>query len=216
LYDCHFINSKEGWAVGDSSSVLRTTDGGASWERIWDSGGQPYNSASFTDSRNGWVVNYSWAVKLLHTYDGGVNWTPQLNTAGYGHKVFFIDKDTGWTFSKNVIWGGSCTATCNGNYTKYPDYFWTDISRTFDGGKTWTGLQSLTASSLSSAALFFLDSQNGFISFDNKIMATADGGRVWINQPGEFTGAIYAVMFHDKNTGWAVGDHGLIYKAQAQ
>jgi len=32
LYSVHFINSNTGWMVGEVGTILRTTDGGSTWE----------------------------------------------------------------------------------------------------------------------------------------------------------------------------------------
>ncbi|HXD30263.1 MAG TPA: YCF48-related protein [Pyrinomonadaceae bacterium] len=71
LRDIFFLDSREGWALGDS--ILHTTDGGVSWvpqrkalpescflERI-----------VFVDRKHGWAVGSTCAWR---TNDGGINW----------------------------------------------------------------------------------------------------------------------------------------------
>jgi photosystem II stability/assembly factor-like uncharacterized protein len=69
----HFVNERVGWIVGWSSSVLKTTDGGATWRTVAIplalSKGENFQDVSFSDSLNGWIVRPD--SYLLQSTDGG-------------------------------------------------------------------------------------------------------------------------------------------------
>ena len=88
----HFATEKLGWAVGHEGVVLRSGDGGASWQRQLDGraigallarqGGaaadagadKPLLDVWFENDKDGWAVG---AFNLiLRTEDGGASWTP--------------------------------------------------------------------------------------------------------------------------------------------
>jgi photosystem II stability/assembly factor-like uncharacterized protein len=70
-----------GWAVGDDGIVLRTTDGGRSWEKftativLFPNGpfAKPMNllTVKFVDQKRGWVAG---AGGIAATVDGGKTW----------------------------------------------------------------------------------------------------------------------------------------------
>ncbi|WP_420426930.1 WD40/YVTN/BNR-like repeat-containing protein [Algiphilus sp.] len=74
-----FVDARHGWAVGHDGSVLRTSDGGESWElRHWDAAwGRPFYDAIFTTPDRGLVVGSN--GRMLRTDDGGESWEEVTN-----------------------------------------------------------------------------------------------------------------------------------------
>ena len=77
LWAVSFLDENNGWVVGDTGTILRTTNGGENWIQ------QPAPTSAnlfdicFVDSVNGWIVgDYK---TILRTEDGGINWTVQSN-----------------------------------------------------------------------------------------------------------------------------------------
>lgn len=69
-----------GWAVGDNGLVMRTKDGGLTWESrqvpldcepMCDKWGQPLESVKFVNEQLGWVVASN---QVARTTDGGETW----------------------------------------------------------------------------------------------------------------------------------------------
>jgi len=71
-----FQGSKLGWAVGHDAVILRTLDGGESWEKVYadPDGDRPLLDVWFGDPKNGFALG---AYGLcLRTVDGGRRWHP--------------------------------------------------------------------------------------------------------------------------------------------
>jgi len=69
LNDITFIDSNNGWAVGDSGTILHTSDGGNNWEFQESGTIADLNSVYFVDENYGWICGDSSII--LHTDNGG-------------------------------------------------------------------------------------------------------------------------------------------------
>ena len=94
--------------------ILKTTDGGTSWNtQITGTSYQLY-SVHFSDSNFGWAVGYDGNTSsgiILNTTDGGINWNP--TTVGADtvlYSVQFADLNNGWAVGDN----GAILHTTNG------------------------------------------------------------------------------------------------------
>ena len=144
LQSLFFVNQLVGWIniqrVGDvnknntKSWLMKTTDGGRSWQNLSIQDYTETNSIYFLDEKNGWLIGetsnpenvYDSKQFLKKTTDGGISWTET------GKKLFeqngFEDRDarqniTGFMAetSKNlkvVMWSGK-------------------LFKTFDSGENW-------------------------------------------------------------------------------
>jgi len=173
-------------AVGEGGSILRTSDGGATWE-FEESGTTAWlEGVAFVNANVGLAVGGG----ILRTTDGGFTWTAQ--TATFLHL-------------RGVSFGDASTATAVGDGGR--------ILRTTDGGITWTPQDSGTFSQL--FAVSFVDANTGWaVGFPTypgpTIIHTTDGGATW--KPQEYDSLLYGVSFVDANMGWAVGDLGKILR----
>lgn len=84
------------------------------------------------------------------------------------------------------------------------------LSRTEDGGRTWTPQQVGTSAAIND--IYFRDKEAGFLLAGNTIFVTRDDGARWEQSrsflPTEFDGAdveLYSVRFSGKKKGWVVG-----------
>lgn len=101
LYGGFFLDESNGWLVGRESQgfavVLRTNDGGTSWEKFYMEDADSFGSVWFISTKEGYAtVNVidmgdEIHVKLYHTQDGGENWepVPLTQTMMALKKVFF-------------------------------------------------------------------------------------------------------------------------------
>ncbi|MDP4240818.1 MAG: YCF48-related protein [Bacteroidota bacterium] len=82
-----FITSQIGYFVGDNSNLMKTSDGGITWNQapfniniLSDN----YKSVHFSDVNNGYVVGEN---QILRTFNGGENWSVMQGSSG--NSVFF-------------------------------------------------------------------------------------------------------------------------------
>lgn len=115
LYDIFFITDTLGWIVGDSGTVLRTTDGGKQWT-VTNMGASPsLFSVCFMNEQEGVAVgSHGFCLK---TNDGGQSWEKfKIGTENSLYSVAFY-KEYG------VAVGDLAT-----------------VVQTLDGGKTWVNV----------------------------------------------------------------------------
>ena len=98
LNEVCFIDPTTGWAVGAYGTILKTIDGGDSWQRQ-ESGTSTYlYDVFFIDDQKGWAVGggyFDYGI-LLSTVNGGTTWTAQRpEWASTYQIVHFIDGQTG-------------------------------------------------------------------------------------------------------------------------
>ena len=74
LTSVFFINKDLGWAVGHEAVILRTQDGGDSWEKVYadPEDDRPLFDVWFKDARNGIAIGAYGLI--LETVDGGESW----------------------------------------------------------------------------------------------------------------------------------------------
>ncbi len=113
-----FVDAQNGWAVGHDGSVLRTTDGGESWQlKNFDSDwGKPFYDTYFTTPDKGMVIGAN--GRALATEDGGESWSEVTNP------VF----DTGFNMYALGILNEDTTIVAGERGM---------LGRTLDGGETW-------------------------------------------------------------------------------
>ena len=70
-------------ALGERGLVVLSDDGGRQWRQARVPVSVTLTSASFADARQGWIAGHSGVV--LHTTDGGENWTVQTDGVALAH-----------------------------------------------------------------------------------------------------------------------------------
>lgn len=185
LWGVCFADVSTGIIAGETG-ILRTTDGGNSWNRPAGTAGI-FKSVSFVDANNGTAVGQDGIV--IHTTDGGATWTPQSSVPMktlWG--VSFSDANTGTAVGE----GGT-------------------IIRTTNGGSDWIPQAGGTDQNL--FCVCFIDASTGFVGGDDGvILRTTDGGTSWIKQSSGTTENLLGVHFIDASTGTAVGWNGTILR----
>lgn len=113
LYAIDFISDKTGFIAGYSGTVLRTDDGGATWNAYYIGQDELIRRVSFIDERRGWAVGHRGSI--FHTSDGARTWSIQYQQANtYLRDIEFVDQYHGWAVGHNA-----------------------SILRTEDGGNSW-------------------------------------------------------------------------------
>ena len=191
LNSVYFIGDT-GWIVGMNGTILRSVDGGQSWNPS-ESWGHPtgFNAVYFVDESTGWAVGGGTFgnTKIAKSTDGGVTWVGQASDTGTSilYDLSFIDDQTGW-----IVGAGGT------------------VIRTTDGGQTWVNQDSGTTVVL--RAVHFVDAQTGWIGRQNGVMRTDDGGQTWTVQDTG-GGNFQHLHFLDANVGWAIGLQHIMFTA---
>jgi photosystem II stability/assembly factor-like uncharacterized protein len=69
LEDSYFSNSNTGWSVGQQGSIVRTSDGGTTWESLNSGNNASLKSIKFVNDLTGWIVGAEGTI--IKTTNGG-------------------------------------------------------------------------------------------------------------------------------------------------
>ncbi|HVS20856.1 MAG TPA: YCF48-related protein [Pyrinomonadaceae bacterium] len=243
LRDVYFASEKNGWLVCEHDPLklksndepraylLKTTDGGSSWQRV-NLAGFDVNArlvrAVFADAERGWVFGESGVV--FNTRDGGAHWVPQpLPTKHLLLGGAFVDYRHGWlvgagativqTTDGGATWkigfvrdGASARFTAAsfiGNNLGWAVGTEGRVFATTDGGGAWFAQRSNAETDLSDVR--FVDASEGWVAgAQGTLLRTTDGGLHWSPEPSGTTHALERLFFIDRDHGWAVGFGGII------
>ncbi len=200
------MTSGGGWAVGygDSSDwftdsylepaiVLRSTDGGATWEPVVDPlfDADPPMSVQFESADHGRMLGQSGTTYV--TDDGGATWavvgrepTPpvafQALTRAPDGTVWAVgstgDGDEG---GAGVVW------------------------RSVDGGATWEALDDPLFGAAGFTQVVAVAGGEAWVAGDGgRILHTSDAGQTWRQQPTGVGSSFTGLAFSDAEHGWAV------------
>jgi LPXTG-motif cell wall-anchored protein len=92
-----FIDQANGWAAG--TKLLRTGDGGMSWEAVSD---LRFDSLDFVSSAEGWAAHTVCLAGpcqsiVFHSTDGGATWSEQIRQESSDvPRIKFVDRLNGW------------------------------------------------------------------------------------------------------------------------
>ena len=234
LYSTCFMDENTGWAVGvnswpgSSDPILKTTDGGATWNEQATPGDDGLRSVCFVNATTGWTVGFS--AGIYHTTDGGTTWNPQDHPfSGTGktlESVYFVDENKGWIAAGNegkilhtTDGGANWTEQVSGTIEWLQSIFFIDENRgwtvggdvtlkTTDGGITW--FKQIDDWQYSLESVRFTDANNGYVLGGNDILKTTDGGDTWVAQKRLTDNPLHCVFLANANGVWVVGDGGTI------
>lgn len=163
-----------------SGVILKTIDGGSTWQSIKVDNILNLHSVFFSDENTGYAVGD--LGKIIKTEDAGENWSIQNSGNYILNDVFFINNDEGYAV---------------GNHSK--------ILRTEDGGTNWFEVQSGTNKELRS--IYFTDDNTGYIVGNQGIILKSENaGNTWSNVAEDpYRKSLHSIKFVDSNKGYAVG-----------
>lgn len=140
--------------------IVRSANGGSSWNVVHTSSYQEYDFCKSPDSDN-YLFGCGATGRIFRSTDGGLNWT-ETNPAQAGSQnlygIHFISNTVGWAIGD----GGR-------------------IIKTIDGGANWVQ-QTCPGVASRLNDIFFIDANNGWALFyDNTrgVLKTTDGGDNW-------------------------------------
>ena len=184
LNSIRFYDSNTGFILGNLGTVIKTTDGGTTWNRIIN---EPTSATGFPNTSShyyfGSIIDattlriapafYTMGLLSGTTLTAATNIT--TNSTYYG--AYFFDANNGYVVGYR------------GNNT------YADILKTTDGGTTWTqtintGANNTTAGT-TLRSVTFTDTNNGIaVGLLGSVYETSDAGNSWTkNNNALFTGA---------------------------
>jgi len=158
--DVFFLPSdpRYGWICGFNGMVIRTTDGGRTWQGTQIPGAYQLESIHFVNPLVGYT---SGPDGIWRSTDGGATWTeitPDSALALWG--CYFLSPTVG------VVLGGGCGST--------PQRFF----RTTDGGASWSFFTGNEPNSGLTDAILYPDG-TGFAVSSGRLWRTTDSGQTW-------------------------------------
>lgn len=155
-----FVNPDIGYIVGSRSTMLKTEDGGISWDIIPIPGNSTISDLYFHNENQGMILR---SGKVFRTSDGCLTWD---SIPLVGSNIDFVNDTFGFVWRK---------------YDQY--YFYTN-----DAGNSWdTNYISTNISDFYLSDIEFIDTDTGYMggdvssssSSDYYILKTIDGGKTW-------------------------------------
>ncbi len=235
LYNVKLSDTRFGFAVGYEGAILRTGDGGLTWETQSKGSTKNFAGVHFLNGSVGIAVG-SWGL-LERTVDGGSTWIDipiGFNTVLWGIRVLdtlraiatggeyygsgfngliLVSNDGGssWETQYSIptgrLFGIDFASAIHGIVVGDSGV----ILRTIDSGTTWTRLSSGTNSLLFAVSL--IDSQTSVAVGDNgTILRTTDAGKTWVKPSSPVTVSLRGLAFHD-DVVVTVGDLGIILRS---
>ncbi len=188
--DIYFVNADTGFVVTNyylpSNNVVRTVDGGITWEEIpLDTDLPNVKFIHFADERIGWTAGDNGTI--YSTSDAGITWE-SICSGTYMDidDIFFTDEMHGWGSGRGII-------------------------RTRDGGNNWEQLDVPFLERYHNYDIYFLDKNIGWVSGDDStIMKTEDGGENWDIYEYTLGSYLYDLYFFDEMNGLSCGSSGTL------
>jgi photosystem II stability/assembly factor-like uncharacterized protein len=192
-----FADKRRGIVIGSvlnaqgnvvDSLVMRTEDGGETWQRVLVPSKKELYHLDFVGSSRCWIVGDEGLV--LASNNGGASF--QAQKSGVRQDLYNVDfRDE----SEGYIVGSKGT-----------------ILRTEDGGANWESVK--TAFPATFMRVDFADDKNGVIvGYDGTILRSSDRGKTWVKQSSGTKSHLYGLFFA-KKYGWAVGANGVVIQNQ--
>ncbi len=206
------------------SDIIKSTDGGQTWEVVFSSV-QDLRTIHFFDDMNGFASGSSGTY--YSTTDGGENWAiSTLATSSRIKQSFFIGASIGYLAADGILLkttdgGDTWMVTNETDIGLANSMFFVDedlgfiggdrgeIYRTQDGGISFDTLK--VESNPDIYSIFFFDSDNGYIATSFNIQFTTNGGQSW-NRIGVPTSSeLRGIHFTDEFNATVIGRAGAIF-----
>jgi photosystem II stability/assembly factor-like uncharacterized protein len=186
--DIWFVEPMVGWAVNSNGHILKTIDGGLSWQQQFQTPivrGRPIylRCVGFTTPLTGWVGTLTAEQRLYQTTDGGENWVAVENLPENAPvKICGLS-----VVNESVVYASG---------TNDPADIPARMMKTIDGGATWTAWDMSQHATIL-IDNYFMDADRGWVvggKADDRIanpsrddvipvvLFTEDGGKTWVNR----------------------------------
>src|SRR5262249_26476607 len=229
------LDSGTGFVVGDTGTILKSTDAGATWTPLTSGTSATLHGVYFLDPNDGVAVGDSGTI--LRTTDGGGAWQSvasgvkdSLRSVAFSGTngicggdsqdiLYSTDSGASWQISQSGFLGGGflgaqMMSATTGFVAGQNSIFQALVGKTTDGGVTWA-FQNFYFDGNEGGAndLFFLDQNTGLVSgsvFDGRgaIARTTDAGMNWSTL--FFDQPVEGLAFPATASGFVAGSGGRI------
>ena len=234
LRDISFPTNQVGYISGTSGRLIKTIDGGATWNTLTTNTTAALVSTYFVNDTTGFISGGGSSGKIIYkTIDGGSNWT-DVTPSGLTstpYELLFADADTGYALCTNgqILKSTDAGDTWNtihpassGISSLYAGDLINDstivgagssgtIVKSTDYGATWQQLTSGTTSFL--WGIRFYDDQVGAaLGSSGKLLITQDGGTTWTQYTTPITTTLRDIYWENDHAGIIVGSSARVFK----
>lgn len=203
------VNERVAWASGSGATVLRTTDGGATWKKLTVTQETlDFRDVDAIDAETAYVLSIGngAASRIYKTTDAGATWTMQFKS---DDEKVFLDAMSFWDANHGIVFGDSVGGQLY-------------VLTTDNGGRTWTrvppaslppALENEGAFAASGTNIALFGKTHAWIGTGGgaraRVLRTEDRGRSWqvSDTPfaaGSSTG-IFSIAFRNAKHGIVVG-----------
>lgn len=211
------VNERVVWASGTNGTVMRTTDGGATWQtlKVPNTDKLDFRDIDAIDDRTAFVLSIGPGdqSRIYKTSDAGITWTEQ-----------FVNNDPKAFFDAMAFWdakrGIAVSDSVDGQFV---------VLMTTDGGSTWTRVPATAfPPALPNEGFFAASGTNVAVlapnhvwigtgaASESRVLHSSDGGRTWSLAKTPLasgpSAGIFSIAFADAKHGIVVGGD---YKAES-
>jgi photosystem II stability/assembly factor-like uncharacterized protein len=201
------VSDRVVWASGANGTIVRTSDGGRTWQNLTVLGGETldFRDIDAVSERTAYALSIGSgaASRIYKTTDAGATWTLQFTNSD--EKAFF-DAMAFWDAERGIAFSDSV----DGQFV---------ILSTTDGGQVWSRVpQDVLPPAVSGEGAFAASGTNVAVigksavwigTTAGRVLHSADAGRTWtIASTGIATGdatGIFSIAFRDALRGIVVG-----------
>ena len=223
----YFHDAKHGWAAGHDAAILRTEDGGETWQvaHLAPQDELPLLDIQFRNAQNGNAVGAYGT--FLESRDGGRSWNARkilngdlhLNAlaAGGGGKQFIAgesgivlysgDHGAHWTRLHSPYRGSYFGVLAIGESDLIAFGLRGNVYRSADLGQVWSAISSSSQASLMGAQPLAMD-RAVLVGQDGTVLLTRDGGRTFTRHRDPAGRAFAAVLQVPDGDLLAFGERG--------
>ncbi len=183
----YFTDAYNGYVCGFEGTLLKTIDGGITWDTIEVEYKINFRDVVFINQQKGFVIGEEGTI--LATIDSGFTWYNVPSTVSQTlFKIIFIDDNTGFIAGSDGV-----------------------ILKTTNSGNNWRRVVSNSTSLLYS--LTMIDKNRGFaVGWEGELLSTTDGGDSWKKESPFTEQYLRNLYFTTQTDGIIIGGGGSIFR----